>query len=479
MFRYIHLPLTIFYFIFLCEINCFSLKSPFKFGSPITPLTTDDDPGEPLFLTPYLERGDIELAQNLSQVTSLDASSWVKSYSGLFTVNKKYESNMFFWYFEAASDPDNAPVLIWLQGGPGATSLFGLFTENGPFDVDENGNTVKRKYSWHLNHHLLYIDNPVGTGFSFTNSDDGYVQNEEEVAANLYETLRQFYILFPHLKSRPLFLSGESYAGKYVPAFGFAIDQKNEDPQKELVMNLQGMAIGNAWSDPVHQVQMGDRLYQLGLIDSNTLKIFHDYEKRGIQMIKDEDYLGAFMLFDVLLDGDMTPSGSIMKNATGITFPYNYLAQREPKSYLSKLISNPMWRKAIHVGNLTFNSNDGVNGNRVANNLMLDVMKSVAPWTEYLLNKYRMVFYNGQLDLVCPYPQEVNHLKHLKFNDADKYKTAKRMIWKVDDDIAGYVKEAGNLVEVLVRDSGHMVPTDQPKWAFDLITRVTHGKKFI
>ncbi|XP_063699448.1 venom serine carboxypeptidase-like [Culicoides brevitarsis] len=463
------------FFVIFCAANGFSINHPFKLSSPIATEWTDD-PGKALFLTPLIEKGDIENAQKLAKVPSLGID--VNSYAGLITVNKTFGSNMFFWYFEAENDPKNAPVLIWLQGGPGASSLFGLFTENGPFEVGSDGKLSKRKYSWSLNHHLIFIDNPVGTGFSFTEHDLGYATTEEDVAANLYETMRQFYALFPHLKTLPLFLSGESYAGKYVPAFGFAIDQKNEASDKEIVMNLQGMAIGNAWSDPLHQVELGDYLFELGLIDKNTLKIFHEYEKRGLEMIRDEDYLAAFMLFDALLDGDMTPAGSIMKNATGITFPYNYLAQREPINYLSQLIGNATWRKAIHVGDLKFNSNDNVNDNAVAKYLMNDVMKSVAPWTEYLLNKYRMVFYNGQLDLVCPYQPETNHLENLKFNGAEAYKTAERMIWKVGDDIAGYVKEAGNLVEVLVRDSGHMVPTDQPKWAFDLITRVTHGKGF-
>lgn len=465
--------------IFIYNIKCFSIIHPYKLTPSLSSLVINgsDDPGKPLYLTPLIESGDIAKAQNLSQVTLFNAT-WVNSYSGLITVNKEYDSNIFFWYFEAATDPENAPVLIWLQGGPGASSLFGLFTENGPFNVDENGNLVRRKYSWHLNHHLIYIDNPVGTGFSFTGNDSGYAKTEEDVAANLYETMRQFYLLFPHLKSHPLYLSGESYAGKYVPAFGFAIDQKNEGTDKEFVMNLQGMAIGNAWSDPLHQVQLGNYMYELGLIDSKTLIIFHDYETLGIKYIQEEDYLGAFMLFDILLDGEMTSAGSIMKNATGITFPYNYLAQRQPKNNLAQLISNMKWRKAIHVGDLKFNSNDNVNDNKVGKYLINDVMKSVAPWTEYLLNKYRMVFYNGQLDLVCPYQPETEHLKNLKFNGAEEYKNADRMIWKVGDDIAGYVKEAGNLVEVLVRDSGHMVPTDQPKWAFDLIMRVTHGKSF-
>lgn len=158
MFRQIQVCLTL---VLVYNIDCFSIKSPFKLSSSkIT--ETDDDPGKPLYLTPLIESGAIAAAQNLSQVTLLDAASWVKSYSGLITVNKTFGSNIFFWYFEAASDPEHAPVLIWLQGGPGASSLFGLFTENGPFNVDENGNSVKRKYSWHLNHHLIFIDNPVG-----------------------------------------------------------------------------------------------------------------------------------------------------------------------------------------------------------------------------------------------------------------------------------------------------------------------------
>lgn len=319
----------------------------------------------------------------------------------------------------------------------------------------------------------------LGTGFSFTKNKLGYATNEDAVGQNLYETLRQFYLLFPHLKSHSLYLSGESYGGKYVPALAYKIHTKNNEVDQKYMMNLKGVAIGNAWTDPIHQVQSGDYLYELGLIDDKTLEIFHDYEMRGIKMIEQKDYLGAFVLFDALLEGDMTENGSIRTNATGITFPYNYLSQGIPINYLGQLISNATWRRAIHVGDLKFNSNDNVNDNLVGQYLILDVMKSVASWIEVLLdNNYLVVFYNGQLDLVCPYQQEVNHLKHLKFKDADKYVNADRMIWKVGNDVAGYVKEAGNLVEVLVRSSGHMVPTDQPKWAFDLITRVTHSKKF-
>lgn len=467
----------IFCLLFVGSSRQFSLKNPFTLGDtkrlfqrPIS----EGDVGEPLFLTPLIEDGKIAEAQNLSFVPL--PIDWVTSYSGFLTVDKPTNSNMFFWYFEAASDPENAPVLIWLQGGPGASSLFGLFTENGPFNIDAEANIVRRKYSWHLNHHLIYIDNPVGTGFSFTEHDTGYVTDETEVGANLYETLRQFYLLFPNLQKNHLFLSGESYGGKYVPALGYTIHLRNNEANASMVMNLAGLAIGNGWCDPIHQQQLGDYFYQLGLIDNTTLQIFHDYEARGVKLLEQGEYLKAFYLFDQLIGGDITPS--VFQNASKIDFPYNFLALRPPTNNLAELVTNADWRRAIHVGNLTFNSNDDAASNLVAQYLLMDVQQSIAPWIEVLLDNYHTVFYNGQLDLVCPYPPETSHLSHLKFAASQEYASAERFVWRVDGEVAGYAKEAGNLVEVLVRNSGHMVPTDNPKWAYDIILRLTQNKSF-
>lgn len=80
------------------------------------------------------------------------------------------------------------------------------------------------------------------------------------------------------------------------------------------------------------------------------------------------------------------------------------------------------------------------------------------------------------MDLLIHYQGQEAFLKHLEFSAAEKYKTAKRKIWHVNGDIAGYAKEAGNLVEVLVRNAGHMVPSDQPVWALDMITKFTRNQ---
>ncbi|XP_026313438.1 venom serine carboxypeptidase [Hyposmocoma kahamanoa] len=436
-------------------------------------LQDEGDTGKPLFLTPYVESGNVIEGRQLARVPFTESLN-IKSYAGYFTVSKAYNSNLFFWYFPAKV-PNNtkAPVVVWLQGGPGATSLYGLFTENGPIRI-RNGKFERRKYNWALSHNMIYIDNPVGTGFSFTNSSKGYCTSETQVGEQLYSLLTQFFQLFPELQQSKFFVTGESYGGKYVPALAYTIHKKN--PTAKLKINLKGIAIGNGLSDPIHQLLYGKYLYQIGLIDWNQAKIFEEYENKVVDYIKNQKWDEAFNTFDTLLNGDLIGKKSIFYNMTGFDFYFNFL---HSKNYNADEDFGPMLqksyvRKAIHVGDLPFH-----NGTIVEQHLKQDVMKSVAPWISELLDYYNVVIYNGQLDIIVAYPLTVNYLRNLNFTGSQDYKTAKRFIWKVDGDVAGYVKEAGKLVEILVRNAGHMVPGDQPKWALDLITRLTHEKTYV
>ena len=96
----------------------------------------------------------------------------IASYAGFIPVRKLDSNNsaeMFFWYFPAQeARVKNAPLVIWLQGGPGSSSMIGLFHELGPLQfVDEQLHL--RKETWNKHFNLLFIDNPVGTGYSFVN----------------------------------------------------------------------------------------------------------------------------------------------------------------------------------------------------------------------------------------------------------------------------------------------------------------------
>eukprot|EP00095_Tigriopus_kingsejongensis_P005515 maker-scaffold282_size228295-snap-gene-0.10 protein:Tk05515 transcript:maker-scaffold282_size228295-snap-gene-0.10-mRNA-1 annotation:"probable serine carboxypeptidase cpvl precursor" len=459
----------------LCTVAVVQGRGPFTRMFPPTPQfrSHSNQTGPPLFLTPLIVQGKVKEAQALARVGP-PMSQLVESYSGYLTVNQpKCKSNLFFWFFPAAYQPEKAPVLLWLQGGPGGSSMFGLFVEHGPFRVTADLKLVTRDTAWSITHNVIYIDNPVGTGFSFTGLDDCYAKDQSDVANDLYEALLQFFQLFPQYQKCDFYATGESYAGKYVPAVSYKIHTSN--PTAKQKINFKGMAIGDGLCDPVSMTNYGDFLFGIGLIDEEDRAYFRKVSKIQIELISSGKWLEAFQTFDDLLNGDLTGHPSYFANVTGFNYYFNYLMTENPAefSYFGKFLQTSKVRQAIHVGNLTYN--DGLT---VEKHLLQDVMKSVKPWIEELLEHYDVLIYNGQLDIIIAWPLTESFLTSLKWSGAQKYLEAPRAKWHVGKDLAGYAKKVGNFTQVLVRNAGHMIPFDQPKWAFDLINRFTRGKEF-
>lgn len=134
-------------------------------------------------------------------------------------------------------------MTIWLNGGPGCSSTFALFAENGPFTIKDDLTLSKNPYSWSTSSNLLYVDQPTGTGFSRASEKDLTV-SEKEIAEDFYKFFIQFLDKHPDLKNREIIITGESYAGHYIPAIGKKFVEKG--------LNLAGVAIGNGWVDPQH-----------------------------------------------------------------------------------------------------------------------------------------------------------------------------------------------------------------------------------
>jgi len=422
-----------------------------------------------------IEAGKIKEAQEACKMTPMKSN--ITSFAGFLTVDRKLNSNMYFIFFPAFQHNDTAPVLLWLQGGPGATSLYGLFAENGPFSVKKKHGLKLRPYTWVQDHNVIYIDNPVGTGFSFTDSDQGYVKNENQVGIHLYVALIQFFQLFPQYRKNDFFVTGESYAGKYVPAVSHTIHKNNQYAAAENKINLKGFAIGNGLCDPEHMMQYGDYLYQIGLLDSNGRDLFRIKEQDILKSIQQQKWKDAFNKFDALLNGDLTNGTSIFKTLTGFSFYFNFLHNQDYSPYgdMGRYLSQTNIRKNLHVGNATFH----VEAVEVEKHLLEDVMQSVKSNITVLLNAgYNVLIYNGQLDIIVAFPLTENFVDALNWNGANDYKVALRKQWYVGEELAGFSRKARNLNVVLVRNAGHMVPMDQPKWSVDLITRFTRGKPF-
>lgn len=447
-----------------------AFRSMFKRIKSSTP--SGGDPGQPLFLTPYIESGRIEEGRQLSLVGPLPGVN-VKSYSGYLTVNKTHNSNLFFWFFPAEVQPENAPVLLWLQGGPGGTSMFGLFVEHGPYVVDKNFTLYKRKFPWTSKFSMLYIDNPVGTGFSFTD-DTGYAVNQDDVGRDLYSALIQFFQLFPDYQKNDFYATGESYAGKYVPAIGYYIH--THSPKAKVKINFKGVAIGDGLCDP--EMMLGgyaEFMYQIGLVDEKQREYVQQQTDLGVIYIQQKKWIKAFEVFDTLLNGDET-GPSFIQNVTGCSNYFNFLQCQEPadQEYFGVFLSRSEVRKAIHVGNLTFHD-----GSTVEKHLLEDVMKTIKPWLAVIMDNYRVLLYSGQLDIIVAAPLTERFLPTVPWSKVEDYKNAERLIWKIhphDKEVAGYVRQAGEFYQVIVRGGGHILPYDQPERSLDMIDRFISGE---
>lgn len=147
----------------------------------------------------------------------------------------------FYWFFPSRGTPETDPLLVWYTGGPGASTMLALLMENGPFLMTSNGTVQINPSSWNTNANLLYIDNPIGTGFSHGKLDD-LARTEEDVVAMNLQFFASWFALEPFIqyRGRDMFIAGESYGGHYVPVIGNAIKQSGNP-----YYQLKGIMVGN------------------------------------------------------------------------------------------------------------------------------------------------------------------------------------------------------------------------------------------
>jgi cathepsin A (carboxypeptidase C) len=169
--------------------------------------------------------------------------------TGFVTVDD-HSDDLFYWFFESRNAPETDPIVMWLTGGPGCASEVALFYENGPYQFNEDGTLRQNPNSWNNISNLLYVDQPIGTGFSHGGVHD--VKNETEVAEDAAKLLRGFLEQNPSYKGRDFYITGESYAGHYVPAISYYLLNEATD----IELTLKGLAIGNGLTDPFAQYPM-------------------------------------------------------------------------------------------------------------------------------------------------------------------------------------------------------------------------------
>ncbi|KAK6916310.1 Peptidase S10, serine carboxypeptidase [Dillenia turbinata] len=217
------------------------------------------------------------------QVASQTIVESLPGYSGKlpFTLETGYlgvggldEVQLFYYFIESERDPAVDPLLLWLTGGPGCSALSGLIYETGPLTFDFTASATRGKkpklklnpYSWTKVASIIFVDEPVGTGFSYATNSQGYNISSTLAAEELYTFIRKWLINHPQFINNPLYVAGDSYSGLIIPQVVQKIVKGNEvgtDPP----MNLKGYVMGNPTTDEnIDYNSRVDFAYRLNLI---------------------------------------------------------------------------------------------------------------------------------------------------------------------------------------------------------------------
>ncbi|XP_038705560.1 serine carboxypeptidase-like 48 isoform X2 [Tripterygium wilfordii] len=417
---------------------------------------------------------------------------------------------MFYFFFESRTNK-NDPVVIWLAGGPGCGGEIALFYENGPFHFAKNLSLVWNKYGWDKVSNLLYVDQPIGTGFSYTTNDSDLRKNQNDVTNDLYDFLQDFFTEYREFDKHDFFITGESYAGHYAPALASKILQENKD-KRRIYIHLKGIAIGNGLINPGIQYpeQLSYALSQTLIIDGSSdylrirgivrkcklsLKTCGAYSFNLLYVFRlflvffSQDYylFGIYTLqpvsFFLDADGDHVRCllaaydvcSKIMDEILSVTGNINYYDIRKDCegrlcydfSNMEKLMNDESIKKSLGVGaDIHFVSCNST----VSDNMKGDFMKNYQVGIPALLeNGIKILIYAGDKDVLCNWQGNLKWVLGMKWYGDKIFKALRPVDFFVDGDKVGELRTHKHLSFVKINKAGHLVPMDQPKAALQMI----------
>ena len=445
----------------------------------------------------------------------------VKSITGYADIAP--DQHIFFWFFEARNiEPTQAPLTVWLNGGPGASSMIGAFQENGPCGVDSNGNVYNNPYSWSNVSNMLYIDQPTQTGFSYSVPVPGYrdpnkgkiitlpdnncpdfangtcgtfssrnatlTANSTMAAAGpFWSTLQGFMGVFPQYSKNGLNIAGESYAGHYVPVFSDYIESQNAAniPGAQPI-DLNAVLIGNGWFDPSIHFQS---YYNFTVSPGNTYIGSPINGSVADQMY--ENLYGTGNCVDQLNDCALHGGDDVCVDASNFcidqveSFYDMYLGRDEydirelepdpfPYSFFIDYLNTPNVQSAIgayqnysEVSGFVV-STMGSTGDRAKD------VSSIENLSKLLQQGVSVTLYNGDADFICNWigGEEVAYRV-----GAPGFSTAGYVNVSTSDDVVhAQVKQSGAFSFVRVYESGHEVPFYQPLASLAIFERAITRK---
>ncbi|ESQ42259.1 hypothetical protein EUTSA_v10013304mg [Eutrema salsugineum] len=396
-------------------------------------------------------------------------------YAGYYPLPHSKAAKMFYFFFESRSN-NSDPVVLWLSGGPGVSSSLALFYENGPFKISEDLSLSWNDFGWDKISNILYVDQPVGTGFSYTSDISDLRHDEAGVSDDLYEFLQAFFKEHLQFAKNSFYITGESYAGHYIPALASLIHNGNKK-KEGIPINLKGFAIGNGLVNPEIQYgAYGDYAREMRLISESD----HDSLKQNYVdcqgLIKNCNLNGgeacdsAYKVCNNISDQIMnkikgTNVYDLRKKCVG-RMCYNF-------SKVDVFLNQENIRKALGVGDITFVSFSRKVYDAMMEDFMINPEVKIPALVEDGIN---LLVYAGEYDILCNWLGNSRWVEQMNWSGQKDFGSAKTVPFLVDGKEAGLMKNHGSLTFLKVHDAGHMVPMDQPKASLQMLQKWMQGK---
>ncbi|KAJ9709981.1 hypothetical protein PVL29_001455 [Vitis rotundifolia] len=412
-----------------------------------------------------------------------------QQYSGYVAIDEKQQRALFYYFAEAETDPATKPLVLWLNGGPGCSSLgVGAFSENGPFRPSGEL-LVRNEYSWNREANMLYLETPVGVGFSYSTDSSSYVAVNDKIAArdNLV-FLQKWLLKFPQYKNRDLFITGESYAGHYVPQLAELMLQFNK---KEKLFNLKGIALGNPLLEFATDLNSrAEFFWSHGLISDSTYKMFTSF--CNYSRYVSEYYRGSVSpicsrvmsqvgretsrfvdKYDVTLDVCISSvlSQSNVLNPQQVTETIDVCVEDETESYLNRRDV----QKALHARLV------GVNRWSACSNILdyelLDLeIPTISIVGKLIKAGIPVLVYSGDQDSVIPLTGS-RTLVHGLAEELGLNTTVPYRVWFEGKQVGGWTQVYGNTLSfATIRGASHEAPFSQPERSLVLFRAFLGGR---
>uniref|UniRef100_W5KRU4 Carboxypeptidase n=1 Tax=Astyanax mexicanus TaxID=7994 RepID=W5KRU4_ASTMX len=390
-----------------------------------------------------------------------------------------------YWFVESQNNPSTDPVLLWLNGGPGCSSMEGLLAENGPFHLNDDGTVYINPYSWNLLANVLYLESPAGVGFSYSTTGN-YQTSDPQVAEDNYNALLDFFSKFPSFTSNDFYVFAESYGGVYAPTLSKLIASGSAN------INFKGMGVGNGMTSyAVNDNSLVYFGYYHGLIgeslwseineyccSSGTCTYYGNTNTNCQNAVYDALYLiqdiglNIYNLYAPCYGGAQAQSryDADMSNLfrhSGFKFQaqVDVSVPGDPKCFngtaMYVWLNNPNVRAALHIPSTVqswelCSSTVGSQYQRTYSDM--------TPFYQYLLQKnLRLLVFNGDVDMACNFLGAEWFVEALNQSVVSQYAP-----WYYNNQIAGYVKQYENITFLTVKGAGHMVPQYKPAVALQL-----------